>query len=264
MTSAYARHNQFRQFLELVLDDPSSQSAVSSTILRRLLAADTRVVGPPTTAPNTFKMVYKWTNQQGAKAANVLWGMDPIFTGIDTQMAPITSAMQTAISLPTGILTCISPDWQVTSIEAYDNTGATNNFSVVPVAIAGTYTGTGEPLPPNCAMVTSWDINEKYKGGHPRTYWPGVTNGMMAQAGAFSFTAAFITALKAAAIAFLGALISHLSTALSSAEVGTMSRFANKQPRPAAVFKPYGAGQVAVHSRLDSQRRRLGKEPTSF
>lgn len=46
-------------------------------------------------------------------------------------------------------------------------TGATGSF-------AGTTTGTltGEGVPADACLVTSYEIPRRYRGGHPRSYWP--------------------------------------------------------------------------------------------
>jgi hypothetical protein len=230
--------------------------------------------GPPTTIPNTWRAEFRYTGPGNVIASNVYWGYSPTFTGATGQCQTVAQAYSTAWQYEaTGppvvqsLIYMLSPAWTLTEIVVSDNGGTTDNFYVLPVGLAGLSTLTGPVLSPNVAAVVSWDIDQKYKGGHPRTYLPGIESAAVAVAGANTWTTAFVSALKAAALAFLQQLIATLiSAGFSSAQAITVSRFRGNAALPAAKMYPItnsSANPPIVNSRIDSQRRRLGKEVTA-
>ena len=121
-----------------------------------------------------------------------------------------------------------------------------------------TFTGTrtGTALPNSTACVVSWQINVRYRGGHPRTY---LTAGVAAdiQAGGRLWTSAFVTSVNNAATAFRTALNS-IAVSGSTYKMVSVSRTLDGAPRAQGV--PYTINTNSVHGRVDTQRRRLGKE----
>lgn len=129
-------------------------------------------------------------------------------------------------------------------------TGATGSSSTARV---GTRTGTA--MPANVAAVGSYRVNYHWRGGHGRIYMPaGVTadtvNGK-------SWAPAFIT--------LAGTALSSWLTALNAVVISgtpynlTVVRYqghAEQAPFP----KSLPVTSTAFHSRIDTQRRRLGKE----
>lgn len=124
---------------------------------------------------------------------------------------------------------------------------------------AGGGARTGTSLTAQVACVVSWDINVRYRGGHPRTYHPA---GVIADApSAVTWNGSFVTEMLAAATAFRTAM-NALTTIGATYTMVTVSYFnPGNQPgviRPVpAVYTVQGA---RVRSRIDTQRRRLGKE----
>jgi len=121
-------------------------------------------------------------------------------------------------------------------------------------AITGT--GSVSAITPNSACaVVSWKIGIRYRGGKPRTYFPigsaaSLVNGV-------GLPAAHVTSLKAAAAGF----ITDVNTFTSGTILVTfasVSYFHQGQLRPTGI--PYPIVGSDVHNRVDSQRRRLGKE----
>lgn len=131
--------------------------------------------------------------------------------------------------------------------------------SVTGLAKVGSRAGTD--VPNNVAAVISWKINRRYRGGHPRTYLPAgmqadITTGRL-------WTTAFQTAVTAAAGAFRTALN---GTTYSGATMKMVSMgFFTHDPtthRPVYIIPPvpYTIQSGLAHGRVDTQRRRLGKE----
>lgn len=123
-----------------------------------------------------------------------------------------------------------------------------------------THTGSGPagtPLPVNCAFVVSWPVQSRWRGGHFRTYIPGrntadTTSGR-------TITGTVVAALKTQADAF--------RNAVNSTSVGTATcKLVGVRYFPTGVNvvrtsgTPFLISPSQVHTRLDSQRRRLGKE----
>lgn len=115
-----------------------------------------------------------------------------------------------------------------------------------------------EPAPGSAsvAAVISWVANVYWRGGKPRTYVAGVPLSMYD--GTTQLKAAFQTSLDTAAGSFLTAVNALVPTPFTSVTLSLMSFFSKKvgATRPQA-FPIAGA---KVGSRIDSQRRRLGKE----
>jgi hypothetical protein len=156
---------------------------------------------------------------------------------------------------PNGFMSAVSELWEITSTNAYDNTGATENVG----SSAGPYPGSvsGNCLPPNCAAGVSWSIPAHYRGGHPRMYLPGVPETALTTPGQPSLASTFRATLAAAAGSFLTKFAEGVVAGIAE-ELGTVSYSRDNEPLAEPPFYPYTGGEV--HGRLDSQRRRLGKE----
>jgi hypothetical protein len=143
---------------------------------------------------------------------------------------------------------------QVVITDLTSNTGPRGESTGT--AVAGVLTGT--PLPANVAQVVSWAINLRYRGGHPRTYITGQTEDQTD--GTKLWLPASNVNMKTAALDFLADLVGLTSGAMVLGELGCVSYRTGNAPRVTPIFLPF---QTAfVHQRIDSQRRRLGKETT--
>lgn len=128
-------------------------------------------------------------------------------------------------------------------------------------AAAGTATNTtpgsrsGTPMPNSVAACITWKINNRYRGGHPRTYLPA---GVIADVvGGNRWTDAFVTAADSAAAAFLVAL-NALSIGGATYKMVCLSYRRNKVNLVPPV--PYTIQSSLVDHRPDTQRRRLGRD----
>lgn len=137
----------------------------------------------------------------------------------------------------------------------------TSSFVTPPVG-----TRAGVAMPAQTALTASWIIQNRYRGGHPRTYFPGgvladVVNGHT-----------WTTTFSALAAVNFGNFITALNGITSGAVTFTficLSYFSGShkvpgQPPPAPVLRPvplaFPIQATVVHPRIDTQRRRLGKE----
>lgn len=122
----------------------------------------------------------------------------------------------------------------------------------------GTGSDDGSTMPASAAAAVSWIIAPHYRGGHPRTYIPGITiHHIISNT---TLAGAFVSALGSAANAFHNELeaISGISSGISTVEHGVVSFVRAKAWRTPPVF--YRINSAVVDSRIDSQRRRLGRD----
>jgi hypothetical protein len=255
---------QFNVALRSLLNDPA---------VRKAVARATEPKGPSTVYPNTWQAQFRYVGPGTAVGSNVFWGRSSSFTGATGQCQQVATCYQNAWSYNTDVAPAaqslrymLTPAWTLDEIVVSDNGGTTDNYYVLPVGLDGLYSPSQAPAAPQVAAVISWDIDQRYKGGHPRTYLPGIDQAAFAAEGSNTWGTAFITALKAAALTFLTQLVANLLAAgFASAEPIIISRF-SKGPRPSAVpfaITNSSANPVTVNERIDTQRRRLGKEITT-
>lgn len=112
-------------------------------------------------------------------------------------------------------------------------------------------------LPVNSAVVVSWPVVSRYRGGHFRTYIVprsnlDITSGRL-------LNGSTVTAYQGAAAAFRTA-VNTLSLNGSTLTLCGVRYFPTGEGVVRTSGRPFPFGVPAVHGRLDTQRRRLGKE----
>lgn len=124
----------------------------------------------------------------------------------------------------------------------------------------GTDTGdfADQPYPANVSAAISWSIQQRYRGGHPRTYLPGIPSSQFADN--TTLQASWITAVQNSANQFHQTVNAYASGTISSLLLGTVSFVRAKAWRSPPVFRSYVLNGAFVDSRIDSQRRRLGPD----
>lgn len=130
-----------------------------------------------------------------------------------------------------------------------------HSLGLVGVA-AGTDNGgrPGTSLPANVACCVSWRTPLHFRGGHARTYLAGAVQAD--QNGATSWASASITAWLTAATNFLAAI--QAPVASMTPVMCMLSR-----TRGGVLFDPperYSISSPVIDTRIDSMRRRLGKD----
>lgn len=208
---------------------------------------------------NTVKLEINWQNSLGRPAHNITYALfnPPADTTNTTLLLDTANALMTALSTGSPHITSqLSAQWTLESVTASDNSGAsdaTSTSTVTPVAGASG----GPSLPPQCAACISFDIAARYRGGKPRWYIPGIPNTAQTETDDSGLNSTFATALEEGANQMIGQF--NASNPFSSpCTLGTISYFSGKVPRVTPLFRAFGL--AAVHQRLDSQRRRSGKE----
>lgn len=122
---------------------------------------------------------------------------------------------------------------------------------------SNTGTASGTTLPANCATCWSWKITNRYRGGHPRTYIAGLTTTGITNANTLTTTHQTAHATAAAAVR---TAVNAIATTGGTWILGCVSYYKDNALRPDPIFRAYTG--VSVDSRIDSQRRRLGRDRT--
>jgi hypothetical protein len=146
-----------------------------------------------------------------------------------------------------------SPDVSLTAVQVADISSATGASNEVSTGVPGTRVG--DSMPNQVACVVSWRINLRYRGGHPRSYLPAGVMADVVDKRLWVF--AFRSEVLAAAQGFHADLNTIVAGTNSLAMVA-VSYFTEHALRPTPLVLPIVS--EAVHERVDTQRRRLGKE----
>jgi hypothetical protein len=208
---------------------------------------------------NTMRIEVNWTSDGPAVAHNIgyaLFGTSVDLTDPTTQTDLGNNLM--AAWAGSGLPAQLSEHWRMTSVTCSDNSGGSDTSSLsTHAAVAGTDSSLA--LPPQCAVVASWQIAARYRGGKPRWYIPGVPASALTASYGAGFLSSWQTATETAMKAFYSAF--QLGTANTHEYTwGTISYVTGDAPRVTPLFRFFTG--VQLHGRLDSQRRRSGKEST--
>ena len=184
------------------------------------------------------------------------------FTGT-SPTGPDCTALATSISTiwNTRIKPLVNPDVTLSGVEVMDVSTRTGAVGSVTVSILGTASSSGA-CPNNVALVLSFPVNYRYRGGHCRMYLPGQSTINM-QTNRTNWLPAWITTTTNAGTSWLTdlAALTYGSTTMYPVMVSYYTHDANHNP----IYRPggptyYRISTCVVHSRVDSQRRRLGRE----
>ncbi|MGA8213019.1 MAG: hypothetical protein WB799_05465 [Candidatus Sulfotelmatobacter sp.] len=136
---------------------------------------------------------------QGVRLFFAWSGTAPTVGACASIAAKLFSELTTA-----GIAAAMTTTYAMKVIECYDLTTATAGEG----EHNGTVTGTraGNPLQVDAAFVTSYEIARRYRGGHPRSYWPFGTSADLTGPQAFKSASvtAFLAVVNTALAGFVG------------------------------------------------------------
>jgi len=201
-------------------------------------------------ATNCLRIKLVGTNQ-GTLWNNIIYTQ---YTGTAPQIADLaTIATGVGGAWTTNIAPMCATTVALSSITVSDLTSPTAAQADNTVASSGTRTG--QALLTNAACVVSWSVNLRYRGGHPRSYFPA---GVQADTTAGHLWAGtFITAMLAAGRGFRTS-VNAVTWGSSTMHMILLSYYLNKVLRPSPL--PVTVTDAKVHGRIDTQRKRLGKE----
>lgn len=183
-----------------------------------------------------------------------LSGSTPIVQGdLDTLAAAMSSRYAT------NFLPLLSGSCALSSTQVILYTGGDSSEGFAGAGGNGSHIQSA--LPASVSVCLSWHIAPHYKGGHPRTYLPGITGDRAANASSWSSDT--LTAFSSAGNAFHSAVesIPPMGSRITAVQHGTVSFVRNNAWRNPPVF--YRFTSCTVDSRIDTQRRRLGADRPS-
>jgi hypothetical protein len=167
--------------------------------------------------------------------------------------------VMTVMSGSTPMASNISSTWTLQNCTCHDLGGTSASAVSTTPALPGT--AAAAPFSANTAVVISWQWAPAIRGGRPRTYIPGIPQNAILTTGSSQLSSAYAGSMYAAAAAFLTSVNAHTPPGgASHMTLGAVSYYHGHAVRPTPVFNPFLSARV--HERLDSQRRRLGKEAT--
>ena len=186
----------------------------------------------------------RWANVFHVLKANAQpWG--------DNELISLASGLRSAYVTNFGpVMVAASFIGDVTATDLGSDTGGTATQSGNTPG-----TGAGASLPANVATGVSWKINRRYRGGHPRTYLPGVPVGAISDPN--TFTGTHVTAVGNGANAFRTA-IAAISVAGTSCSLVCVGYRRQGVLLPVPLISQIQSG--SCDTRPDSQRRRLGRD----
>jgi len=130
-----------------------------------------------------------------------------------------------------------------------------------PLVVVGEHTGStaggvsGDFMAASAAAVISWQAGVYWRGGKPRTYVGGLP--LTAQDTQNDLDSGFVSTLLTEADGLITSFNALASGNFDSVQFGFVSFTSGGVDRSPPVFFPITG--AAVHSRIDTQRRRLGK-----
>lgn len=193
---------------------------------------------------------HPWASVQHA----LFSGTAPDSTALTTLATSISTSWQNSIAV------CVAAHVKLTGVQVTDLTTDTSSQGFATVNIPGTHTETVD-APSSACWVQSLKINERYRGGHPRIYWPYTD--ASALAGQSTFNDTIFALLDTAATGWIsdinnlllnGVKLQHGAARYFTHDPVTKVRMYRSDPHIAPTVS------TSVHKRLDTQRRRLGAE----
>lgn len=146
----------------------------------------------------------------------------------------------------------------VEMIDLSSSTGATQSEGLTVSGVR-----TGDFAPASAAVVVSWAIDRRYRGGHPRTYFPFGTAGTYEASSSKLWDTGFIDAIGTAIGVWVAAITGVTVGATVFEDLVNVS-YVDKNLNPTPPYRRTTpivdtiVGSV-VKQRICSQRRRLGK-----
>lgn len=186
--------------------------------------------------------------------------------------APTTAQLNTfngsiATELGSYIKPLLDVDTTITQIETVDLTSSTSAVSITAESITGTRSGV--VLPAETSVVISGKISRRYRGGHPRNYWPMGVQGDLANRRAWG--SSFLSTVSTDYGDFIAGVVAAVwsgGVSLALVNVGYYKGFTNVdgptgRARAKSVLNPDGPTVDLITSTIPqpsvgTQRRRIG------
>jgi len=214
---------------------------------------------PLPSVPNVIKIITSSTRSD-APVENIFhmsWsGSTPNSGGLASFLTDVWAPAWDTVIIAEG-----STDAVTVGHEAIDLTSPTGASGSITDTASGTRTG--DFAPSSAAVLASWEINRRYRGGHPRSYLPFGTAGTYEASSARLWDTSFIADVQTKMNTFLAAVQGHDIGGTEYSNLVNVSYY-DKVITPLAPFRRVTPvvdtiTSVIVRQRICSQRRRLGK-----
>lgn len=185
------------------------------------------------------------------------------WTGATPSVAALNSF---ASSLETSWGTTVKPlvctNVLLTSIVITDLTSSTGNQGIWAGSVPGT--NGGVTVGANTCVLVNYPSSFRYRGGHPRTYWPPMDQAHLQDSAHWTSAgiASWVTALTTLT-GLYGTLTSGGTNLTGQCAVSYYNETAVPTPphlRTTPLVMPISAGSFAVSTKVASQRRRIGRK----
>jgi hypothetical protein len=195
---------------------------------------------------------------------NTTWqtGYHALYVGTPPTNADLTTLanqLSTAFFAAWGAI--LGTNQAITTVRVFDLTNTNSAQGVDETQHTGT-APFAEPLPANAAVCVSWPIQSRYRGGHPRTYMPA-RNATDIQGGN-TLNSTYRNAIQAAAANWRTGIqnTTYGGAGLSMVAVRYFPTGTNPDGTPVlrTSSQVFPIGIPIVHGRLDTMRRRMGRE----
>jgi hypothetical protein len=196
-----------------------------------------------------FKLKYVYSGG----GASVFPGMEGKITG-----TPTVAQLQDAVDAFGGfwqdrLSALTNPNWTLDTIRMIYSNGTIEELVESSVSVVGTLGSTTTMARSSC-IVTGYSIASFYRGGKPRTYWPGL--GRYESGSETHWQAALVPDFQTAVSDLLDDINGYTATGITAVALGCIRRVRLGSPIVPPEFFPY----LSVHAdgRICTQRRRLG------
>lgn len=216
-------------------------------------------LGPLPDVSNTIRIKVNGSNQTTPWVALFYWhylGGAPTGANLASFCTGFIAAIQSSLS--PSFATTVS----VNNAEAWDLASRTGAFGSGGTSFSGTRAG--GPLPTSVAACVGWKVTSRWRGGHPRTYWPAgaqgdVINGhLWVESARATFEAGnegFLSQVNALNLGAAGGYLQCVRYLQTIHEPdGTKHVEYITPPQQLQIQR------ALVDARLDTQRRRLGPD----
>lgn len=202
-------------------------------------------------APGVVKLIFKGTNQN-QPWVNTFHIRGGVGNYSSSEMEALATAMHSAYF--NAFIPQLNAQTVLLTTQAIDLTSRQSYVGVEDIPHAGTATATQFPAL-QVAYCISWLIVDRYRGGHPRMYLPAAS--VADFTGGRTLTGAKQGQLQNAASGFLTA-VSDLTVGGQVWEGVAVRYWSHQILQDPPLQRPIISS--AVHTRIDTMRRRLGRE----
>jgi hypothetical protein len=197
----------------------------------------------------TARVAISGTGTAGNPFVNVFWLSLTASTHV---IADLKNIIDTMVSSDwTAVFDLMSSDWTITAAKASWLYASGNSLEYTGSYSAPGHASATAETDAVCAVI-NWSISDYYRGGHPRTYIPGVPTADVVNGR--SLTSGFQTSLAAAANTFITDCNALTHGGISAVALGTVRFASGNAWLSPPVFRAYNG--ASVRAVLGTQRRR--------